>query len=114
MKKKSISLVIACSAVVVAFWFFASTTAQARGNGNPLPQPVVYVTSQDLYYDSVVTANPLPPIGPFQLLFVGANGLSTEFGPGDAGYLGGRWVMDPGGSPVFFSCPLLGPGRENP
>src|SRR5690349_4898496 len=48
---------------------------------------VVYVTSQGLYYDTFVVTDPLPMKGPFQLL---TNG-QTEFGPGQPGYLGGRW-----------------------
>jgi hypothetical protein len=77
---------------------------------------VVYVTSQGLYYDTFVTNDPLPMQGPFQLL---ENG-ETEFGPGDPGYLGGRWWEDLNGNGIqdegdhFFHCPLLGPGRETP
>lgn len=54
--------------------------------------------------------------GPFQKLEMGANGLETEFGPGDPGYVGGRWWVDVNGDEKmdvgdkFFSCPLLGPG----
>src|SRR5262245_41758201 len=44
---------------------------------------VVYVTSQGLYFDTFVAVDPLPMDGPFQLLAEG----TTEFGPGDAGYL---------------------------
>jgi hypothetical protein len=79
----------------------------------------VYVTSQGLYYDSIVGPS-LPPNGPFQKLEMGANGLETEFGPGDPGYLGGRWWIDDNGNgvmddgDVFFSCPLLGLGSETP
>lgn len=81
---------------------------------------VIYVTSQGLYYDTFVTANPLPPNGPFQKLEFGPNGAYTEFGPGAAGYLGGRWwvdvdangVMD--ASDVYLLCPLVGPGRTSP
>jgi hypothetical protein len=77
---------------------------------------VVYVTSQNLYYDTFVTVDPLPMQGRFQLLVDG----TTEFGPGDPGYLGGRWWEDLNGNGVqdegdhFFLCPLLGPGRESP
>jgi hypothetical protein len=77
---------------------------------------VVYVTSQGLYYDTFVVVDPLPMHGPFQLLVNG----TTEFGPGDPGYLGGRWWEDLNGNGVqdegdhFFLCPLLGPGRETP
>ena len=77
---------------------------------------VIFVTSQRLYYDTFVAVDPLPPNGPFQLL---ENG-QTEFGPGDSGYLGGRWWEDLNGDGMqddqdhFFLCPLLGPGRITP
>ena len=84
-----------------------------RGNGTP---GVVYVTSQGLYYDTFVVKDPLPFEGRFQKL---ENG-TTEFGPGDPGYLGGRWWEDTNDNNVmdatdhYFLCPLLGPGRESP
>jgi len=83
---------------------------------NPHPRPVVYVTSQNLYYDSIVVADPIPPVGPFQLLEMGPNGLQTEFGKGDRGYVGGRWMedIDGDGTYHYFVCPLLGKGRPNP
>jgi hypothetical protein len=77
---------------------------------------VVFVTSQNLYFDTFVVADPLPMHGPFQRL---ENGV-TEFGPGDPGYLGGRWWEDLNGNNVqdegdhFFLCPLLPPGRPSP
>jgi hypothetical protein len=73
----------------------------------------VYVSSQGLYYDTFVTADPLPMHGRFQKL---ENGV-TEFGPGDQGYVGGRWWIDNNGNnemdseDTFLLCPLLGPGR---
>lgn len=77
---------------------------------------VVFVTSQGLYYDTFVVKDPLPMHGPFQLLESG----QTEFGPGQPGYLGGRWwedlnedgVQDP--DDHYFLCPLLPPGRTTP
>jgi hypothetical protein len=77
---------------------------------------VVYVTSQGLYYDTFVVRDPLPMEGRFQLI---ANG-ETEFGPGQPGYLGGRWwedlnddgIQDP--DDHYFLCPLLPPGRSTP
>lgn len=96
----------------------ASSSRAGRGGG-PLQRPVVYVTSQGLFYDSIVTADPLPMKGRFQKLEMGPNGLQTEFGPGDPGYLGGRWWMDTNGNDEmdagdhYFLCPLLGPGRES-
>jgi hypothetical protein len=94
---------------------------QTKGRGAP-GSPVVYVTSQDLFYDSIVLAN-LPYKGTenFQLLeMTGPSGLQTEFGPTDIGYYGGRWWVDanPNGymdeDDVYFLCPLLGPGRTEP
>jgi hypothetical protein len=103
--------VVALGAVAVLCLTPAST-ANGRGSG-----PIIYVTGQGLYYDSIVTADPLPPHGKFQLLEQGPGGqLQTEFGPGDPGYRGGRWMEDFDGDGEFhyFSCPLLGPGRPNP
>ncbi len=77
---------------------------------------VVYVRSQGLYYDTFVVKDPLPMEGRFQLL---ANG-QTEFGPGQPGYLGGRWWEDENENGLqdpedhFFLCPLLPPGRPTP
>jgi hypothetical protein len=56
--------------------------------------------------------------GRFQKLEVVDGMLQTEFGPGDQRYVGGRWWMDLNddkqmdASDKYFSCPLLGPGRE--
>lgn len=87
----------------------------AAGRGNEMPG-VVYVTSQGLYYDTFVVKDPLPFEGRFQQIVDG----TTEFGPGDPGYLGGRWWEDSDGNGVmdptdhYFLCPLLPPGRETP
>ena len=70
-------------------------------------------------YDSIVLAD-LPANGRFQQLKPGEgpSGLATEFGPGDTGYLGGRWWIDANDNgymdegDAFFLCPLLGPGRS--
>lgn len=92
--------------------------ADARGINQG---PVIYVTGQGLYYDSIVIANELPMRGPFQKLEMdGPTGLQTEFGLGDRNYVGGRWWVDANGDgemdegDAFFSCPLLGPGRTAP
>lgn len=90
-------------------------TRSAAG-GRPGSAGVVYVTSQGLYYDTFVSRDPLPMEGRFQLLVNG----TTEFGPGDPGYLGGRWWEDVNHNGVqdagdhFFLCPLLPPGRPTP
>lgn len=91
----------------------AADRETGRGTG-----PVIYVTSQGLYYDSIALAD-VPNNGNFQQLVPGENGLETEFGPGQPGHLGGRWWLDINGDGVmntgdrFFLCPLLGPGRES-
>ena len=103
--------------MITALMLVMAVPAFARGKGNPKPQPVIYVTGQGLAYDSIVTADPVPMAGPFQKLEVGGpTGLQTEFGPGDQGYVGGRWWVDVDGdnemeaTDHFFVCPLLGPG----
>ena len=105
-----ISLVVGAMVGLVVI----SQAQAGRGDG-----PIVYVTGQNLFYDSIITADPIPPRGRFQKLeMTGPSGLQTQFGPGDAGYLGGRWWVDANGNNQmdagdgFFSCPLLGPGRE--
>ncbi|MHC4617619.1 MAG: hypothetical protein ACYTEQ_07680 [Planctomycetota bacterium] len=113
-KKLSVYLVVLV-VVTAAVLVVTSMTAEARrGDG-----PVIYVVSQDLYYDSIVAADPLPPKGDFQELRQGGGplggDLNTDFGPGDPGYRGGRWVETfSSGEPHYFSCPLLGPGRDTP
>ncbi len=100
-------------AVGIGLWL---SVDNASGDPPPRGDVVVFVTSQGLYYDSIVNG-PLPPHGQFQLLEEGANGLQTEFGPGDPGYLGGRWMTDSDGDgeiDTYFSWPLLPPGRETP
>jgi len=93
-----------------------NNTASPSRFGDRIPG-AVYVTSQGLYYDTFVVKDPLPMEGRFQQL--SANG-QTEFGPGQAGYLGGRWWVDVNGNSVqdegdhFFLCPLLPPGRTTP
>ncbi len=105
MKVKTYILIIA--AVISLSTAYLAVDAMAnRGDG---ALGAVYVSSQGLYYDTFVSADPLPPHGPFQLL---DNGV-TEFGPGDPGYLGGRWKIPDGeGGYTYLLCPLLPPGRE--
>ena len=101
----------------VAMSSSASANERTKGRGTG---PIVFVTSQDLYYDSIVVADPLPMKGRFQQLIPGMSGsLETLYGPGEVGHLGGRWwidlnddgMMDAGDK--FFLCPLLGPGRDH-
>lgn len=115
MKAKKLVGAIALIGAVSMMSFSALAKDRSTGRGTG---PVVYVESQGLFYDSIVLAD-LPFKGNFQLLKpgVGPSGLATEFGPGDVGYIGGRWWVDanPNGvmdeEDVFFLCPLLGPGR---
>jgi hypothetical protein len=112
--------------VVLGLMFSVSAAFATRGGeGGRGDGPVIYVTSQGLYYDSIVTADPVPWEGPFQELEVidlsgGMILLQTEFGPGDPGHRGGRWWVDVNGDGEqdagdhYFLCPLLGPGRETP
>jgi hypothetical protein len=98
---------------VVVFIALLTVTSASAARGTA---GVIYVTSQGLYYDTYTVADPLPFEGPFQPL---ENG-QTEFGPGDPGYLGGRWWVDTNENGImdatdhYFLCPLLGPGRANP
>ena len=101
----------------------SSVYANERTKGKGAPGiPVIYVTSQDLYYDTLLLKN-LPYNGTenFQRLEMdGPTGVQTEFGPTDTGYYGGRWWVDANSNgymdedDVYFLCPLLGPGRATP
>ena len=109
MKRRMIVLV-----AVLAIALMSTIPASAnRGDG---ALGVIYVTSQGLYYDTFVSADTLPMRGRFQKLVNG----TTEFGPGDPGYLGGRWWVDVNGNNLqdegdnFLLCMLLGPGRTTP
>ena len=115
-KKVKTSLLLVAALAAALALVCSPTEVEARGNR---PGPVIYVVTQGLYYDSIVTADPLPPRGPFQELRAGGGqlggDLNTDYGPGDRGYRGGRWVETfMTGEPHYFSCPLLGPGRETP
>jgi hypothetical protein len=80
---------------------------------------VIKVNSNGLYYDTF--APTIVPYtgqndGSFQQLY---DDGSTDFGPGDPGYRGGRWWIDDGDGYIgpedtFVLCPLFGPGRESP
>jgi hypothetical protein len=109
MKRKLlVLLVVGMLSMVAVVPAFAN-----RGHG---ALGVVYVSSQGLYYDTFVSAETLPMHGRFQKL---DNGV-TEFGPGDQGYVGGRWWVDNNGNDImdagdsYLLCPLLGPGRTSP
>ncbi|MFH1718572.1 MAG: hypothetical protein ABIF19_14555 [Planctomycetota bacterium] len=107
MKAKTFILTVAAVIALSTAYLTVDVMAN-RGDG---ALGTVYVTSQGLYYDTFVSAQSLPPHGPFQLLVGGV----TEFGPGDQGYVGGRWKIPDGyGGYTYLLCPLLPPGREAP
>jgi hypothetical protein len=115
------SLIAAVSFITAILLVVGAANATRGGEAGRGDGPIIYVYGQGLFYDSIVTADPLPPYGPFQKLEMGGpTGLATEFGPGDPGYVGGRWWLDLNGNDemdggdAYFSCPLLGPGRETP
>ncbi len=119
MSKKSILLSLAAAAAMLGATALGATGTMAEPRRD-IDGPVVYVTGQGLFYDSIVLAT-LPAEGPFQKLeFEGPSGLQTEFGPGDLEFVGGRWWVDVNGNgdmdggDMYFSCPLLGPGRTEP
>ena len=109
------SIALLGSAMLISSAAFAGNNSNGRGSEG---SPVVYVTSQGLWYDSIVVVPDLPFKGDFQQLIPTEMGLTTEFGPGEVGHLGGRWwidlnndqTMDAGDK--YFLCPLLGPGRD--
>jgi hypothetical protein len=84
MKRRLVILLVVLMMAAVA----VIPASANRGNGE---LGVVYVSSQGLYYDTFVSAETLPPQGRFQKLEDGV----TEFGPGDKGYVGGRWWCCP-------------------
>src|SRR5215203_1813461 len=99
--------------LMLGMLLLSSAAPAAAKGGRAGTTGVVYVSSQGLYYDTFVTVDPLPMRGPFQLL---ENGV-TEFGPGDPGYLGGRWWEDLNGNGEqdaddhYFLCPLMHKGE---
>jgi len=121
MTRKQITWCVSVLAIAACLTVsLTATDAAARGPRGE--GPIIFVISQGLYYDSILGPE-LPRKGPFQLLQMDGPpplGLQTEFGPGDRGYVGGRWWVDldddgeMGEDDGYFSCPLLGPGRETP
>lgn len=110
MKRKlSVLFVVLLVALLTTVPAYAS-----RGHG---ALGTIYVRNQGRYYDTFVTNDPLPMQGAFQQLYPDQ---STDFGPGDPGYMGGRWWEDLNNNGIidpedhYFHCPLLGPGRTTP
>jgi len=109
MKSRVFLSLAVVAAITSLVWASTWRRAEAKG-GRDFPG-VVYVSSQGLFYDTFVSADELPPHGRFQLLVDGV----TEFGPGDRGYVGGRWKVPNGmGGYDYLLCPLIPPGRPVP
>ena len=109
---------ITCMASFIVLSLIGGAIAGVPNGGNPAPPAdgAVFVTSQGLTYNTFAAVLQLPPVGPFQLLVMTPQGSVTEFGPGDPGYLGGRWWVDVNADgeqdpqDMYFLCPLLPPG----
>lgn len=103
-------LLASTTAVALLLAIFASSAA-----AQPPMRGAVYVESQGLCFETFVSAETLPDNGPFQLIepsdICGAGSFKTMFGPGDPGYVGGRWVRPDG---THFLCPLVGGGYPPP
>ena len=111
-----IGLMVGLLTVVMAVPALASNGKSGDSNGRPGSNLQVTVLSSGLTYDSIVTTD-LPMKGRFQQLIPTDNGPVTQYGPGDHGYVGGRWWVDVNENgemdegDAYFLCPLLGPGR---
>lgn len=118
-------LVVGLLTVVMAVPALASNGKSGDSHGRPGSGLTVLVTggdddpTNDVIYDSIALGD-LPMKGRFQQLLPNPGGptpVKTAYGPGDHGYVGGRWWMDLNENDVmdegdrFFICPLLGPGR---
>jgi hypothetical protein len=118
-------LVVGLLTIVMAVPALASNGKSGDSQGRPGSPLTVLVTggddnpANDVIYDSIVKAD-LPMKGRFQQLMPSMSDLApfeTAYGPGDHGYVGGRWWVDDNGNgkmdagDLFFICPLLGPGR---
>ena len=119
MSKFKLVSTIALASVIALMSSSVYSNGNGKGRGNS-DNPVVYVYSQNLFYDTIVLGDlPFNETMNFQELEpgMGPTGLQTEFGPRDTEYYGGRWWIDLNDNGVmddmdkYFLCPLLGPGR---
>ena len=122
MSKFKIVSTIALASVMalMSSSLYAKDNGKGRGSSG---NPVIYVTSQDMYYDTLLLGDlPYNGTSNFQKLEpgMGPTGVQTEFGPRDTEYFGGRWWVDANENgymddeDVYFLCPLLGGGRSEP
>lgn len=121
MNQKVIAAALATAlAVAMAATAYAGRGHRDIGRGHGA-LGVVYVESQGLYYDTFVPVEVLPHHGRFQQLVpMEGQPSHTEFGPGEPGYVGGRWWVDVNQNGIqddhdmYLLCPLLPPGRATP
>jgi hypothetical protein len=119
VKKIAVVLIVAALLLTVALPVYAQPPANGGGPGAPA-LGTIYVTNQGLYYGTFVTVEPLPWTGHNQNSFQKLYDHTTDYGPGDPGYRGGRWWVDlngnneqdPEGIDHYVLCPLIPPGRE--
>ena len=115
MKGKILFILVAASLI-----FVTGSAMALKGGADPQTFGYVYVTGQDLWYKNFVSQDYLVYNGHNGNSFQRLYGGETPYGPGDAGYRGGRWwvdlngdyVMDPEGVDHYVLCPLIGPGLE--
>lgn len=91
----------------------ATWTLNARSDRNC---GVIFVISQGLFFDTRLVTDRVTMHGEFQLLIAGR----TAFGPGQPGFLNGRFFEDLNRNGIqdladhFFVCSLITPGRLTP
>ena len=119
LKGKIMLILVAASLI-----FVTGSVMALKGGADPQNPGEIYVAGQELYYHTFVAQDPLPYNGhngnSFQRLYFVEGQATTDFGPGNPGYKGGRWwvdlnndnVMDPEGTDHYNLCPLIGPGYE--
>lgn len=121
---KTLTTVTAIALMGIIVLAASNAYAKERNKGRGATGlPIIFVTSQDLYYDTLILKElPFNDTENFQRLeMAGPTGVQTEFGPTNTEYYGGRWWVDANGNgqmdaegDVYFLCPLLGPGRTTP
>ena len=120
MKTRLLTLSVVTAAVFALILYVSPAIGQGRPGAG-----MVYVIGQGLLFETFGTTG-LPPKGPFQELITPDDPANmsgfpeTEYGPGDPGYVGGRWWVDVNHNGQqdpednYFQCPLLGPGIPIP
>jgi hypothetical protein len=117
--------VLAAGAMAFAGQGWAEHTPAPPGTPAGHEGPMIYVHSTGLLYRTIVLNTELPLHGDFQQLYPPNSMdapsevpyLSTDVGPGEMDYRGGRWWSDENGNgeideeDTLFNCPLVGKGQ---